>query len=352
MIIKTQIHNFAKLLLVGAVLFIVCAAISRQASSRVSAKISDKVAAIPSEEMFAQAADQTVPESPDYNLIDNSCVEAAIPPVSITPKVLGAIVGESQDIEENTQRTITEYEVKDGDTVASLAEEFGISTETILWANDLAKNAKLKAGQKLIISPTTGTIHYVVSGNTIAQVAEKYKANIDDIIAFNGLSGENDIFIGDVVVVPNGKVVPVAAPKKITNTSLASGQSISQGAAGVVLPGNYFLCPVGSACKRTQGSHFRNAVDLTGGYCGAPIYAAASGIVEKAKYGWSGGAGNNVSISHMNGTIVTHYYHLQTIVAVGGQEIKKGDIVGYMGSTGISTGCHLHFEVIGAGNPF
>jgi murein DD-endopeptidase MepM/ murein hydrolase activator NlpD len=92
-------------------------------------------------------------------------------------------------------------------------------------------------------------------------------------------------------------------------------------------------------------------VDL-GGYCGAPVYAAASGTVEKAKYGWSGGAGNNVTISHLGGTIITHYYHLQSILAIAGQSVKKGDIIGFMGSTGKSTGCHLHFEVIGAANPF
>ena len=351
MIIKTQIHNFAKLLLVGVILFIVCSAISRQASNRVSAKTSDTVSAVPSEEMFAQAADQTVPESPDYHFVDEACIEAAIPPVSITPKVLGAIVGESQNIEEDSQKTITEYEVKNGDTIASLAEQFGISAETIAWANDITKSASLKSGQKLIISPTTGVIHYVVSGNTIAQIADKYKANIDDIIAFNGLTGENDIFIGDVLIIPNGKIAPVAAPKK--TTSLASGQRISQGSSGVALPGNYFLCPVGSACKRSQGLHFRNAVDLTGGYCGAPIYAAASGTVIKAVTGgWNGGAGNNIAISHMGGTIITHYYHLQSITVAQGQEVKKGDVIGYMGTTGNSTGCHLHFEVIGAGNPF
>jgi LysM repeat protein len=349
MCIKKQIQNFVKLLLVGAVLFTICSAVSRQALGRVSAKISDAATSASAENMFAQAADQTVPESPDYRFIDAACVKAAIPPVEITPKVLGAIVGESQVIDDNSQKAIAEYDVQAGDTIASLAEKFGISANTIIWANDLSKNTILKAGQKLIISPATGVIHYVVAGNTIAQIAEKYKATVDDIIAYNDLSGENDIFIGDVLVVPNGQIVPVAAPKKIT--SLSSGQSISLGSSGVTLPNNYFLCPVGSACKRNQGLHFRNAVDL-GAYCGAPIYAAASGTVEKAKYGWSGGAGNNISISHMNGTIITHYYHLQSIAVTSGQEVKKGDVIGYMGTTGRSTGCHLHFEVIGAGQPF
>ncbi len=350
MYIKTQIKNFVKLLFIGAVLFTIGSAVSRQALSRVSAKTSNVVPPSAAENMFAQAEDLAVPESPDYHFIDAACIEAAIPPIEITPKVLGAIVGESQDIDDSEQKSITEHEVQNGDTVAGLAEKFGVSVNTILWANDLSKNASLKEGQKLIISPATGVIHYVVSGNTIAQIAEKYKANIDDIIAYNGLSGENDIFIGDVLVVPNGQIVPVAAPKKTAN--LASGQSVSQSSSGVSLPNNYFLCPVGSACKRTQGLHFRNAVDLTA-YCGAPIYAAASGTVIKAATGgWNGGAGNNITISHMNGTIITHYYHLQSLTVSAGREVKKGDIIGYEGSTGRSTGCHLHFEVIGAAQPF
>lgn len=352
MCIKTQIQNFTKLLLVGAVLFTICSVVSRQALSRVSAKTSDIVAGASAENMFAQADDHAVPESPDYHFVDVACVKAAIPPVEITPKVLGAIVGESQNIDEGGEKTITEYEVQNGDTIAGLAEQFGVSANTIAWANDISKNTVLKAGQKLIIPPTTGVVHYVVAGNTIAQVADKYKAKVDDIIAYNDLSGENDIFIGDVLVVPNGQIVPVAAPKKAT-ASLASGKSISQGSSGVALPNNYFLCPIGASCKRTQGLHFRNAVDLTAGYCGAPIYAAASGTVIKAVTGgWNGGAGNNITVSHMGGTIITHYYHLQSLTVSAGQEVKKGDVIGYEGTTGRSTGCHLHFEVIGAGQPF
>ncbi len=354
MCIKTQIQNFAKLLLVGVVLFAVGSVASRQALSQVSAKSGNNIATAGAavENMFARAQDQTVPESPDYHFVDAACVKAAIPPVEITPKVLGVIVGESQNIEDEDKKTITEYEVRDGDTITALADKFGVSADTIAWANDISKSTVLKSGQKLIIPPATGVIHYVVAGNTIAQIAEKYKADINDIIAYNDLSGENDIFIGDVLVVPNGQIIPVVAPKKKA-TSLASGKSVSQESSGVSLPNNYFLCPVGAACKRTQGLHFRNAVDLTGGYCGAPIYAAASGTVIKAVAGgWNGGAGNNVAISHMGGAIITHYYHLRSLTVAAGREVKKGDVIGYEGMTGNSTGCHLHFEVIGAGQRF
>jgi len=179
------------------------------------------------------------------------------------------------------KKTIIEYEVQDNDTLARVADKFGVTTNTIIWANDLSQNQKLKAGQKLIIPPVSGVIHYVVAGDTIAQIAEKYRAQIDDIITYNDLSGENDLFIGDVLVIPNGQIVPPPAPKKnISSSNLTSGKNVTQNSTNsIVIPSNYFLCPVGSTCRRTQGLHFRNAVDLTAGYCGAPIYAAASGTV-------------------------------------------------------------------------
>jgi len=348
--IKLQLKNFAKLLLIGAVLFVIISAVSKEAVKCVSAKNNDACQADLVKNMFAQSDKQVKPESPSYLMVGDACVKAAVPPIAVTPKVMGAIIGDAQDYsaEAGSPKTIIEYQIEDGDTVASLAVKFDVSADTILWANDLAKGAQIKPGKKLIIPPVTGVVHYVVSGDTVAKIAQNYKAKSEDVVAFNELSGENDVFIGDVLVVPGGSVPQVVATPKKTPS-----QAPSLGAQNLAaMPGNYFLCPVGAACKRTQGSHFRNAVDLTGGYCGAPIYAAASGTVAKAKLGWNGGAGNNISISHMGGTVITHYYHLQAILVTQGQEVKKGDVIGLMGTTGKSTGCHLHFEVIGAANPF
>jgi LysM repeat protein len=350
MSIKLQLKNFAKLLLIGAVLFVISSSVSSQVVKCASAKSSDTCRADLEKSMFAQADKQAKPESPSYLLVGDACVKAAVPPIAVTPKVLGAIVGDAQDYTDDSgsPKAIVEYETVQGDTVSSLAGKFNISADTILWANDLAKGAVLKPGQKLIIPPVTGIVHYAAAGDTVAKIAQTYKASAQDIIAFNELAGEDDVFIGDVLVIPGGKMPQAVVPSKI----LAQAPTQSA-AAGVTLTGNYFLCPVGAPCRKTQGLHFRNAVDLTAGYCGAPIYAAASGTVTKAKSGgWNGGAGNNIAISHMGGTIITHYYHLQSVLVAQGQEVKKGDVIGLMGTTGMSTGCHLHFEVIGAANPF
>jgi len=354
--IKLQLKNFAKLLLIGVVLFVACSAVSRLAAKCVSAKTDRVCQADIAKSMFARADDQAKPESPGYLMVGGACVKAAVPPAAITPKILSAIVGDSQGYidESDNAKTIIEYEVEESDTLADLADKFGVSANSILWANDLSSGAQLKLGQRLIIPPVTGVIHYVIAGDTIAKIAQTYQAKPENIVAFNGLAGENDVFIGDVLIVPDGKIVPVVVAKKPSAGAAAKvAQQTNSAAGSTAMPNGYFLCPVGAACKKTQGTHFRNAVDLTGGYCGAPIYAAASGTVVKAKTGgWNGGAGNNITLSHMGGAVVTHYYHLQSITVAQGQEVKKGDVIGLMGSTGKSTGCHLHFEVIGAGNPF
>jgi lysostaphin len=349
--IKLQLKNFAKLLLIGVVLFVICSAVSKQAIKCVSAKSNSTCQADLAKDMFAQSDKQAKPESPSYLMVGVACVKAAVPPIAVTSQVLGAIVGDSQeeDINSDSPKTIIEYQVEQNDTISSLAEKFNVSADTIIWANNLKKGVQLNPGQTLIVPPVTGIVHYVAAGDTVANIAEKYKAKSDDIVAFNGLSGENDIFIGDTLIIPDGEM-PQAI---ILKPSSGNPQNLNPGTGNwAAMPNDYFLCPVGFPCKKSQGLHFRNAADLTA-YCGAPIYAAASGTVTKTKAGgWNGGAGNNISVSHFGGTVITHYYHLQTIMVSQGQEVKKGDVIGLMGSTGNSTGCHLHFEVIGAINPF
>lgn len=342
MSINIQLKNLFKLLLVGAVLFVICSTASWQAS-KFTAVNPDVSCGGTAQYVIACAERQVIPESPGYVFVDAACVNAAMPPTAITPQVLGAIIGDARDMTGETaeRRAIIEYEVEQNDTLSGLAQKFDITTDTIAWANNLDKVAQLKPGQKLIIPPVNGVIHYAVAGDTIDKIAQNYQGEIQEIIAFNELSGENDVFIGDVVMIPDGKIIA----KTVAKTVIAR-------AAEEAMPDNYFLCPVGGVCKRTQGLHFRNAVDLTGGYCGAPIYAAASGTVIKTKTGWNGGAGLHIVISHMSGAVSTRYYHLASYIVSPGQEVRKGDIIGYMGDTGNSTGCHLHFEVIGAANPF
>jgi murein DD-endopeptidase MepM/ murein hydrolase activator NlpD len=279
--------------------------------------------------------------SPELILINNDSLFSPLPPNFISGKVLGSL------IEENSQRKeILEYIVQEGETILSIAQKFNISLDTLLWANNLNKKSKVKPGQKLIILPVDGVLHEVKEGDTLSEIAKKYQAKIEDIISFNELEDENDIYIHDILVIPGGKMPPPPKPKEKRITQVTSPNQPL-----IPLANGYFICPVAGGCKITQGLHWYNAVDFSNGKCGEPILASAGGVVQKAKYGWNGGAGNVVTILHPNG-VVTMYGHLQTILVSSGQEVSQGQIIGFMGKTGKSTGCHLHFGVYGAKNPF
>jgi murein DD-endopeptidase MepM/ murein hydrolase activator NlpD len=264
---------------------------------------------------------------PEFIFVENNSLKFSLPPTFVSGKVLGTIVETEQ------RKEIQEYIVEEGDTLFSISKKFGISLETILWANNLDKNSVIKPGQKLIILPVDGVLHEVKAGDTLSEIAKKYQAKIEDIISFNELENENDIYIGDILIIPGGKMPsPKPAPQPLT--PLAQG---------------YFICPVAGGCRISQGLHWYNAVDFSNGKCGEPILAAAGGTVLKA--GWQKKAGNYVKILHPNG-VVTMYGHLQTIFVSPGEQVFQGQIIGTMGATGKATGCHLHFDVFGAKNPF
>jgi len=275
-------------------------------------------------------------ESPAFVLIGNNSLVGIVPAMSVTPKVLGAILGETA-LESSPGKEIIHYEIEEGDTADSIAERFGISANTVLWANDLSASASLEPGDELIILPTSGALHLIRPGDTISEVALWYKANAQDILAFNDLDSAQDIFVGDILVVPGG-----AKPKTLPNGRLTP------------LANSYFIYPVPRSYKITQGLHPFNAIDFANGSCGGPAYAAAGGTAQVV--GYNNGLGNYVRILHPNG-VVTVYAHLSGHAVTTGQRVSQGEIIGYIGHTGRTipagpAGCHLHFEVRGATNPF
>lgn len=301
------------------------------------------------QDLFLDKTDVLPPESPAYLIAQGIGLLAVSPPSTVNPKVLGSVLGSESG--ETFKNEIIEYVVESGDSLSSLAEKFGISADSIRWANNLAKGAAVKNGQKLVIPPVSGIIHYVKNGETISDIAAKYKGKADAIIDFNGLSSSGDIAIGDILVVPDG-VMPAAVAAKPSPAPILTP-----------LASSYFIYPIGVPARRTQGLHYYNAVDFSHGQCGEPIYAAAGGTVLKVRLTSSasrlayGGAGNHITILHPNG-VVTFYGHLNSAAVSEGQTVLQGQIIGFMGGTpgapgaGRSTGCHLHFAVLGAQNPF
>jgi LysM repeat protein len=284
---------------------------------------------------------KTLLDFPQFSFIQKNSLIAKSPPGNVNPQVLGVIL-------ENPERPkeIIEYVIKPGDNLGKIAQKFNISLETLLWANNLNKNSLIKEGEKLIILPVSGVLHHVKEGETLSEIAKIYQGNVKEIIEFNELSTEGDIYVGDILIIPNG----VMPKKKVSPPSWPLAKS-------------YFICPITSPCRITFGLHWYNAVDLSHGKCGEPIYAVASGKVLKVKLTnssspWAlGGAGNHLTILHPNG-VVTFYGHLSAILVKPGQEVSQGQIIGLMGGkpgtpgAGRSTGCHLHFGVRGAKNPF
>lgn len=235
---------------------------------------------------------------------------------------------------------ISTYIVRRGDTLSEIAEMFGVSTNTIIWANDLRKMS-IKEGQELLILPISGVRHIVKFGDTIQSIAKSYKADLDDTLSYNDLSTGSKIKIGDTIFIPNG-VISASANIKSSLTQTSSGLPIYSG---------YYLRPITSG-RKSQGIHGYNGVDLAAP-TGTPIMASADGVVLIARtFGYNGGYGLYVVIKHSNGT-QTVYAHMSRVdVSVGQTVSSQGHAIGAVGSTGKSTGPHLHFEVRGARNPF
>jgi murein DD-endopeptidase MepM/ murein hydrolase activator NlpD len=261
------------------------------------------------------------------------------------------------DIELPENDQITTYTVKTGDSLSEIASQFGVSTNTIRWANNIPKDKNIHIGQTLVILPITGVRHKVSKGDTLANIAKKYKSDADDIAVFNGIESNEGLVVGEFIIVPDGEInIPTDQIKKKTqkpsNTLKNNKKTTSDNNEPV--SGGYYSKPVSGGIL-TQGYHDQyHALDISlprGQAMGAPILAAASGTVIVAKpSGYNGGYGQMVIIQHDNGT-QTLYAHMSSVKVSVGDHVNRGEVIGGMGSTGRSTGPHLHFEVRGAVTP-
>lgn len=249
-------------------------------------------------------------------------------------------------ISDNVQDTILIYTVQKGDVPSGIAVKFGISLSTLLWANNI-KNANLiKEGDELIILPVTGVHYEVKSGDTLDTIAKKFKGDPGEIASFNGLAIDESLDVGSVIIIPDGELTP--APS--FSGTIPSGSVKPSRFAGLPDYKGYFMRPIFGG-RKSRSIHGYNGIDLAQS-CGTPVMASAGGtIIIGRTAGWNGGYGKYIVIAHPNGT-QTLYAHLSTILASVGQQIAQGSQIAKIGSTGNSTGCHVHFEIRGAKNPF
>lgn len=279
-----------------------------------------------SNDLFVQSKRATrVP--PPLRIVEDSVLQGNRTPSLARPQTLGAVTSQEESSE------IRKYTVESGDTVTSIAQQFGLETETVLWANDLGPNTPIQPGDELVILPVDGVLYSVRKRDTIGIISETYGVKAERIVDYNELASESTIYVGDPLIIPGGEQ-PATVPA-------AERTSVGE---------NYFGYP--SQGVITQGRHgpLNNAVDIANN-CGSPVVAAAGGTVKRA--GSAGLIGNRVTVEHPNG-VITLYGHLSSIAVVPGQRVSQGTILGYVGHTGFTlgaTGCHVHYTVKGAHNP-
>lgn len=238
--------------------------------------------------------------------------------------------------------SIVNYLVQPGDTLSSIALKFGVSEETIMWQNDLQEKAVLKPDQKLEIPPVTGVVHKVKRGETVNSIAKDYTVDPQQIINWPYNTYTNDetfaLAAGQLLVVPEGiKPKPKATPQP-EYYALRYRQTPTAGAVSAT--GNFAWPTSGSLTQNFVWYH--PGIDIAN-RAAPDILAADSGTVILVRFDkWS--YGHHVIIDHGNG-FTTLYGHMTNIYVSEGQTVARGNAIGQMGSTGRSTGTHLHFEV-------
>jgi len=236
---------------------------------------------------------------------------------------------------------VVDYQVVSGDTLAAIAKRFGISIDTIKWANDL-KNDTIKPNETLKIPPITGVVHKVVSGENVYTIAKKYNVNAQNIVnfIFNDFTDPDTFGLraGQTLFVPDG-VIEEAKPKY-----LAMPPTYAQVQSGVRGNSNFIWPTTGIITQYPTWYHM--ALDIANNAL-PPVIAADTGTVVFAGcIDW--GYGCHVIVDHANG-YTSLYAHMSQILVSTGQAVNQGQQIGAMGSTGRSTGPHLHFEIRSGG---
>ena len=229
------------------------------------------------------------------------------------------------------------YTVQEGDTLYSIGNQFKISVDALRYVNNLSDISYLKVGQAIVIPPVAGLVHKVGSGDTLQAIANKYDVPSQAIADFNYILDTSKLAVGTELIIPGAKVPqPVVA--------IVPSQFVPQTSVDFAASKGWCGWPTSVRIVTQYFSWYHNGLDIATpwGFM-PPIYACAGGTVIRA--GWDPwGLGLHIRIDHGNG-YVTIYGHMSRLDVSYGEEVSKGEVVGLMGSTGRSTGPHVHFMV-------
>ncbi len=293
--------------------------------------------------MLSQPADSTAVSSlPDFapsNSYDS--IERSANPDTVLP------VG--------SRKNVVEYTVAIGDSLFGIAKQFEVEPESVLWANSATLNDDphlISVGVKLKIPPVNGILYQWKEGDKLDVVAAKYYSSVEDILLYpgNGLDMTNPVIEpGTLLMIPDGYrpltpwVVPVSAGNDAGVTAQIAGPGSCTPSGGFY--GTYSFIWPAPYFGQVSGNDYWSGHQAIDAQCfqGDSIFASDSGVVIYAGP-ISGGYGNLVAIDHQNGYL-TLYAHLNGFNIVCGQSVSQGTVIGFCGSTGNSTGAHLHFEV-------
>jgi LysM repeat protein len=264
----------------------------------------------------------------DFNYLEESYV---------TPQV-GATTDEPERVVPD-RGEIETYVIESGDTLGGIAEKFGLSLSTILWANGLSYNSTIQPGDDLKILPRDGVLYSVRSGDTLSRIASQYSVDTDVIMATNGMSSANKLSIGDELLLPGGEPPsPVSTARSSASLSTlftAPSSSGTSSSGGWLWPTDWRVI--------TQYYGWRHTgLDVDGDYS-TYSYASRGGVVIFS--GWRSGYGYTVEIDHGDGFVTRYAHHSKNFVGVG-ENVYAGQALAQTGTTGRSTGTHLHFEII------
>ncbi len=296
--------------------------------------------------------DQLIEDYPNLDIArwrepQDDMAQGATQPVSIytNEKPAEASIAASGAVEEPARTEAVNYTVQSGDTISGIARKFGVSVNTILWENSLSATSLIKPGNQLVILPSSGVSHTVSKGETLGQIAKLYGVTADEILKTNSLANANQLRIGAKLIIPGGSKLAAATPSSPTVRKTGAVSAIKNfiKTPAVIPTGAKWVWPTVGHRITQYYSWSHTGLDIAN-KTGTPIYAAEAGTVESVGYN-RGGYGNQIIINHGGGK-KTRYAHLSAFDVRTGAKVTKGQYIGAMGSTGRSTGPHLHFEVM------